>query len=135
MATTKEISFLLGALVTAALAGTLALSVALLASYEITTSNPFSVSDIAAAFYVWVVAAIVGVPVALLGGVPSYLLLRRLGLFNWLSASAVGAVFGYLLSLTSVSHLSWQACSVVGTVSALLAWFLLRSNYSSKRTR
>src|SRR5690349_3270304 len=135
MATVKEISILLGALTAAALIGTLALSIALLTSYEITTSNHFSSSDITSAFYIWFVAAIVGVPIALLAGAPLYLALQRFGLFNWLSASVVGAILGLLVSLTGVSGLSWQTCSAVGVVAALVAWLLLkRSNYSFQRT-
>jgi hypothetical protein len=135
MAAAKEIAILLGALTVAALIGTLALSIALLASYEITTPNHFSSSDIGAAFYVWFVAAIVGVPLALLAGAPLYLALQRFALFNWLSASVVGAILGFLVSLAGTSGLPWQTCSAVGVVSALVAWLLLkRSNYSFQRT-
>lgn len=91
------------------------------------TTNRFFHSDIAAALYVWIIAAIVGVPVAIIGGVPAYFILQRFTVFNWLSVIIVGVVLGLLVHLTGFTYLSWLDCGAVGAASAFVAWLLLKN--------
>ena len=126
----KELPYLLCCLVAAAVVGSLVFSVAFVATVGSTTSNPFSgfassPTLFSVVLYVWVVAAIVAIPAALLGGVPGYFVLRRLGLFNWWSVSSVGVVFGFLVYLTGLSTLSVLACIATGALLAFIAWLLL----------
>ena len=131
MPTTKKIPVLLASLFVAGFAGTFLLSVVLTVTYEATTTNHFSSSDVTAFFYVWFVAALVAIPAALLVGVPSYLFLQRIQLFNFFSICLIGTTLGLLVHLTGVDGLSWWACAATGTASAFFAWLLLRrSNYS-----
>jgi uncharacterized membrane protein len=133
MPTTKKVPVLLASLVAAGVAGTFLLSAGLTVTYEATTTNHFSSSDVSAFFYVWFVAALVAISAALLVGVPSYLILQRIKLLNVFSVCLIGATIGLLVHLTGVDDLSWCACAATGTVSAFFAWLLLRrSNYSFK---
>jgi len=136
MATGKEISRLLAALTAAALVGTLALTVGLLTTYAIITPSHFSYTDITASLYIWFVAALIGVPVALLGGAPVYLFLRNFGILNGFSSIAAGTALGFLVSLAGISGLPWEACCATGAGSALMAWITLRHpNHPARRVR
>ena len=126
----KELLYLLCCLVAAAVVGSLVFSLAFVATVGSTTSNPFSgfvlsPTLFSVGVYIWIVVAIVAIPTTLLGGVPGYFVLRRLGLFNWWSVSSVGVVFGYLVYLAGFSTLSALTCIATGALLAFIAWLLL----------
>ena len=131
MPTTRKILILLTYLIVATLTATFLLSFFLFVTSKATSTIHFSSSDITAFFYVWIVAALVAIPAALLVGLPSYLVLQRIQFLNLFSICAIGAVIGLLVHLTGVDQLPWWACEATGITSASLAWLLFRrSNYS-----
>jgi len=130
---TKKILVVFTCLVTAAITSTFLLSFFLIVTYEAKSTNSFSISDITAFFYVWIVAALVAIPAAVLVGMPSFFLLQRLQFLNLFSICVIGAILGVLVHLIGVGQLSCWACAATGVTSAFLAWLLLtRSNYSFK---
>jgi hypothetical protein len=110
---------------------------ALLVALSLLVPSLFSVSNsptllefIGLLFYIWIVAAIVAVPIALLAGVPSYFFLTYLGAMNAPAVSFIGAACGLLVQfllvhLTDIVNVSALGCTAIGLVSALFAWVLL----------
>jgi hypothetical protein len=135
MPTAKELGEVVGLLAIAGVIGALILSVTFYAWMLFTAPIHASASDVSLVLYVWGVAALLTLPASVLGGVPSYFVLYKLGLFNLPFIFVIGAVVGWLVFLTDLAKLPAAACMATGAVSGFIAWLLLRSsNYSSKRT-
>ena len=123
MKSRKENTLMFYAIVIASLLGTFAFSI-VFSIFDLKEQSIDVIDNIKIIAYIWPLAAYVGVLSGVIGGMSAYLFLKRYGLFNWASASSVGGIIGYLVSLT-IDGLMW-ICIAVGAGSAFFAWGLYK---------
>ena len=125
--------------VTAFLSAPLAAALFVLLSKLLAKSDAFvDVAEFAVSIAVWwIYAAILAMLIAL----PSFLLLRRLGLVRWWTALAIGCVVGVVGSFVVNAQTAIEISEVVvaGGIGGLVFWLIARSdlrpNNSLERTR
>ncbi len=114
-------------LVLGAAAGCFLLGVVLWGEYAFATGSTVAPADLEGMFYVGLVASVVAVPVALMGGVPGYYFLKWRGLLNGWSVTLAGTLLGAAVGSGGFApHLSATEFVGLGAVSGFLTWRLLK---------
>lgn len=88
------------------------------------STDVWSILQLAFLFY------IVCAPLALITGLPAYLVLRNFGLIRWWSSALVGASIGLLWSTLLGMQQLW--CSGAGFFGGLLFWLIVRADHGAQ---